>query len=102
MINPTKQKIYQALEDVIDLELGIDVVNLGLIYEVNINEENECGIVMTMPSKGETIASTTVQTIKRTVERKVKDLAAIKVEIVWNPPWTMERMSPYARLELDL
>lgn len=102
MINPIKRKVYEILEDINDLELGVDIVNLGLIYEVNIIEEKKCGIVMTMPSRGEILAAQMIKTIKTTLLNKIKELSDITIELVWSPPWTPDKMTRYAQLTLEI
>lgn len=69
MSDHIKEKIMEALEEVMDPELGIDIVNLGLIYEVNI-EEDEANIVMTMTSMGCPMAGTIMTGVKMAIIEK--------------------------------
>ncbi|WP_425351426.1 metal-sulfur cluster assembly factor [Cytobacillus eiseniae] len=102
MSNLLKDKIYEELELVIDPELGIDVVNLGLVYEVNINEGNDVHIVMSMTSMGCPMAGQIVSNVKSAILDNIEEIKKVEVDIVWSPPWTKERMSRYAQLALGI
>lgn len=102
MSSTIKEKIIEELELVIDPELGIDVVNLGLIYEVNINEENDVHIVMTMTSMGCPMAGQIVGGVKSAIVDNITEISKVDVDIVWSPPWTKDRMSRYAQLALGI
>lgn len=101
MSSQLKDQINEALEEVIDPELGIDIVNLGLVYEVNVQGE-EAHIVMTMTSMGCPLAGEIIAGVKASVLENVKDIKTVEVDIVWSPPWTKERMSRYAQLALGI
>ena len=102
MSNELKDQILEALEEVIDPELGIDVVNLGLIYEVNFPEADKVHIVMTMTSMGCPMAGQIVAGVKNAVLDNVDGIKDIDVDVVWNPPWSKERLSRYAKLALGI
>lgn len=102
MSNTLKEKIFEELELVIDPELGIDVVNLGLIYEVSINEENDVHIDMTMTSMGCPMAGQIVSGVKSAILENISEISKVNVDIVWNPPWSKDRMSRYAQLALGI
>jgi len=96
-----KEAIIAALKEVYDPEIPVNIYDLGLIYEVNINDEQDVDIKMTLTTPGCPVA----QTFPGTVERAVLNVEGVKdctVELVWDPPWTQERMSEAARLELGL
>ncbi|MBT2690387.1 metal-sulfur cluster assembly factor [Bacillus sp. ISL-47] len=101
MSSQLKDKVFEALEEVIDPELGIDIVNLGLIYEVNI-EEDKAHIVMTMTSMGCPLAGQIMAGVKASILENVEKIKTVDVDIVWSPPWTKERMSRYAQLALGV
>ncbi|CAM3486582.1 metal-sulfur cluster assembly factor [Cytobacillus oceanisediminis] len=101
MSSQLKDKVFEALEEVIDPELGIDIVNLGLIYEVNI-EEDKAQIVMTMTSMGCPLAGQIMAGVKASILENVEEIKTVNVDIVWSPPWTKERMSRYAQLALGV
>ncbi|PWW19435.1 metal-sulfur cluster biosynthetic enzyme [Cytobacillus oceanisediminis] len=101
MSSQLKDKVFEALEEVIDPELGIDIVNLGLIYEVTI-EEDKAHIVMTMTSMGCPLAGHIMAGVKASILENVEEFKTVNVDIVWSPPWTKERMSRYAQLALGV
>ncbi|MET3696281.1 metal-sulfur cluster biosynthetic enzyme [Bacillus oleivorans] len=96
-----KDSIYAALEQVIDPEIGMDIVNLGLVYNVELDENGTLEVEMTLTSMGCPLAGTIVDQVKTAVA----DLPEVKdsqVNIVWNPPWTKDRMSRYAKIALGI
>lgn len=95
------EKIVKVLKTIYDPEIPVDIYELGLIYDVLVNEDNEVKILMTLTSPNCPVA----ETLPVEVEEKVKSLDAIKdaeVEITFDPPWTQELMSEEAKLELGL
>lgn len=101
MSEQLKEKIMEALEEVMDPELGIDIVNLGLIYEVNIDGDT-AKVIMTMTSMGCPMAGTIMAGVKMAIIENVEGINKVDVDIVWNPPWTKEKMSRYAKLALGV
>lgn len=92
--------IVEALETVIDPELGIDLVNLGLIYHVTV-ENNHCHVEMTLTTIGCPLADVIVHDVKQAL-LKVSGIDSVEVEFVWYPAWGPEKMSRYAKIALGL
>lgn len=95
------EKIVKVLKTIFDPEIPVDIYELGLIYDVLVNEDNEVGILMTLTSPNCPVA----ETLPVEVEEKVKSIDEIKdveVEITFDPPWTQDLMSEEAKLELGL
>lgn len=95
------EKIVQVLKTIYDPEIPVDIYELGLIYDVLVNEDNEVKILMTLTSPNCPVA----ETLPVEVEEKVKSIDALKdveVEITFDPPWTQDLMSEEAKLELGL
>lgn len=95
------EKIVQVLKTIYDPEIPVDIYELGLIYDVFVNEERDVKILMTLTSPNCPVA----ETLPVEVEEKVKSLDAVKnamVEITFDPPWTQELMSEEAKLELGM
>ncbi|WP_445383456.1 DUF59 domain-containing protein [Robiginitalea sp. IMCC43444] len=95
------EKIVRVLKTIYDPEIPVDIYELGLIYDVFVNEESEVKILMTLTSPNCPVA----ETLPVEVEEKVKSLDLVKdaeVEITFDPPWTQELMSEEAKLELGL
>lgn len=95
------EKIVTVLKTIYDPEIPVDIYELGLIYDVLVNEDHEVKILMTLTSPNCPVA----ETLPVEVEEKVKSLDAIRdaeVEITFDPPWSQELMSEEAKLELGL
>ncbi|MCD8511017.1 MAG: metal-sulfur cluster assembly factor [Bacillus sp. (in: Bacteria)] len=90
-----KEEIMKQLEMVIDPELGVDVVNLGLIYDVATEGENAV-ITMTLTTPGCPLHDTMINGVKAAVELH-QNIKKCEVNLVWEPAWTPERMSPKVR-----
>ena len=94
-------KIVRVLKTIYDPEIPVDIYELGLIYDVFVNEENNAKILMTLTSPNCPVA----ESLPRDVEDKVKSLKEIndcEVEITFDPTWTNEMMSEEAKLELGM
>ncbi|WP_019153275.1 metal-sulfur cluster assembly factor [Robertmurraya massiliosenegalensis] len=96
-----KDSMMGALELVVDPELGIDVVNLGLVYDVELTEEGLATVTMTLTSMGCPLAGTIVDQVKAALA-EIPEVKETEVNIVWNPPWSKERMSRYAKIALGI
>lgn len=95
------EKIVKVLKTIYDPEIPVDIYELGLIYDVLVNEDNDVKILMTLTSPNCPVA----ETLPVEVEEKVKSLDMVKdaeVEITFDPPWTQDLMSEEAKLELGL
>ncbi|RSK26438.1 metal-sulfur cluster assembly factor [Bacillus sp. HMF5848] len=101
MDEATKENLMGALEEVLDPELGIDIVNLGLVYDVDLNEDGLCTVTMTLTSMGCPLAGPITENIKQ-VLADLPEVKETEVNIVWSPPWGKERMSRYAKIALGI
>src|SRR5919204_3032806 len=96
----TTEQIYSALRKCMDPEIPVNVVDLGLIYGVGISpENNNVDIKMTMTTRGCPLHDTLVSDVKRYVG-KINGIGNINVEIVWDPPWNLEKMNQDVRDKL--
>jgi FeS assembly SUF system protein len=94
-----KDEIIKTMKTIYDPEIPVDIYELGLIYEVNIDDQNHVEIVMTLTSPSCPVAGTMPQE----VEQKVKGVAGVSdvtLELVFEPPWNQDMMSEEAQLEL--
>lgn len=94
-----ENKVVEVLKTIYDPEIPVDVFELGLIYEVNIDEEKNVSIDMTLTSPNCPVA----ETMPKEVEDKVSAIEGVKstkVNIVFDPPWDKDMMSEEAKLEL--
>ncbi|MDQ0224182.1 metal-sulfur cluster assembly factor [Metabacillus niabensis] len=96
-----KENIYGALETVVDPEIGIDIVNLGLVYDVKMDDEGLTEVTMTLTSMGCPLAGTIVDQVK-TALSDIPEVKDVEVNIVWNPPWTKDKMSRMAKIALGI
>jgi len=93
------QKIIDAIKTCYDPEIPVDIWELGLIYEINVNDENEVAVKMTLTSPNCPAA----ESLPPDVEQKIRDVEGVKsvtVEITFDPPWSKEMMSEVAQVEL--
>jgi len=96
----TQDEIYEILRECYDPEIPVDIVELGLVYGVEV-EGNSVNVIMTLTSPGCQMSSM----IRENIEDKLlglPDCEQANVEIVWDPPWTPHMMSEAARKKLDL
>lgn len=105
MDNETKeqlnQQIIDALKTVFDPEIPVNIYELGLIYKVDVDDEKNVKIDMTLTTPGCPVAATFPQTVSEAVMGGV-DVNDVLVELVWDPPWSMDRMSEAAKLQLGI
>ncbi len=95
------EKVINVIKTIYDPEIPVDIYELGLIYDVFVNEDNDVKILMTLTTPNCPVA----ETLPVEVEEKVKSLKMVKdaeVEITFDPPWTQDLMSEEAKLELGL
>lgn len=95
------EKIVRVLKTIFDPEIPVDIYELGLIYDVFVNEDNNVKILMTLTTPNCPVA----ETLPVEVEDKVKSLKMVndaEVEITFDPPWTQDLMSEEAKLELGM
>ncbi|UDK95517.1 metal-sulfur cluster assembly factor [Lysinibacillus sphaericus] len=96
-----KDSMLSALENVIDPELGIDIVNLGLVYDVELDDEGLVTVTMTLTSMGCPMGPVIVDQVN-TALSELPEVKSTNVNIVWNPPWSKDKMSRYAKMALGV
>jgi metal-sulfur cluster biosynthetic enzyme len=92
----TEETIRKALRGVKDPELNLNIIDIGLVYEVTVSEQGEVHVRMTLTSPGCPAGAEIVGDVKRTIE-DLEGVTSVEVEIVWEPYWTPERMDPRVR-----
>jgi len=92
-------EVIEALRTVYDPEIPVNIYEMGLIYEIDVDEYGAVDIDMTLTSPACPVAGTLPGEVEAKV-RQVEGVSDVHVELVWNPPWSMDRMSEEARLEL--
>ncbi|MDO8519496.1 MAG: SUF system Fe-S cluster assembly protein [Deltaproteobacteria bacterium] len=101
MSEELKNKIIEALKTCFDPEIPVDIYELGLIYEININPDSEVDLKMTLTSPACPVAGSLPPEVEEKV-RGVEGVKSAKVDLVWDPPWTPEKMSEMAKLQLNM
>lgn len=96
-----KEAVILGLKTVFDPEIPVNVYDLGLIYDIAIDDKQHVSIQMTLTSPGCPVAQTFPGTIEKAVN-EVEGVSDCSVELVWEPPWSNDRMSEVARLELGI
>ena len=96
MTTVNAEDVRSSLKQCMDPEVPLSIVDMGLIYGINVNENNDVDIKMTMTTQGCPLHETMVDDVKR-YTRKVSGVNNVNVEIVWDPPWTMDKMSDDAK-----
>lgn len=99
--NTMHDRVIAALKEVFDPEIPVNIYDLGLIYDVIIGEHGHVDVKMTLTTPGCPVAQTFPGTVEQAVNQ-VEGVSDCTVELVWEPPWTQERMTEAARLELGL
>jgi len=96
-----KEEVIAMLRDVYDPEIPVNIYELGLVYDVRVDESGEVGIVMTLTSPMCPVAEILPVEIE-TRTREIEGVRDVWIDLVWDPPWNPEMMSEGARLELGM
>ena len=96
-----KDRILDALRTCFDPEIPVNIYDLGLIYGLDVNESGDVNIQMTLTAPGCPVAGTLPGDVQRKV-RAVEGVKSAKVELVWDPPWDRDRLSPAALIQLGM
>jgi len=95
------EKVVSVLKTIYDPEIPVDIYELGLIYDVFVNEDYNVKIIMTLTSPNCPVAESLPKQVEEKVE-SIKTIKSAKVEITFDPPWSKDLMSEEAKLELGL
>ncbi len=98
---PSDDDIVTALKTVVDPELGVNIVDLGLVYRIDIDDNGEIQMFMTLTSPG-CPAGPEIRNEVKNVLSELEGIESVKVNIVFNPPWSPSMMSEAARDELGI
>jgi FeS assembly SUF system protein len=96
-----EEKVIEALKSCYDPEIPVNIFELGLIYEIRIDDESNVHIKMTLTSPACPVAGSLPPEVEMRVQ-SIPEVNNVRVEIVWNPPWDKDMMSEVAKLELGL
>ena len=95
------EQIVKVLKGIFDPEIPVDIYELGLIYDVMVNEDYDVKILMTLTSPNCPVAESLPLEVKEKV-KSIDEIKDVEVEITFDPPWTQELMSEEAKLELGM
>ena len=94
-------KIVDVLKTCYDPEIPVDIYELGLIYDIDVTESGTVGVKMTLTSPMCPVAESLPPEVETKI-RTIPEVASATVEVVWDPPWSMEKMSEAAKLQLGM
>ena len=96
-----KDKIITEVKKIYDPEIPVNIYDLGLIYNIEIKNDNEAYVEMTLTSPNCPVAESLPKMVKENIN-SVEGVKKVELKLVWNPPWTKDMMSEQAKLELNL
>ena len=96
-----KDKVIAEIKKIYDPEIPVNIYELGLIYDIKINNENIVDIKMTLTTPNCPVAESLPNSVKDNII-KIDGISDVDLKLVWDPPWTKDKMSEAAKLELNL
>ena len=96
-----EEQVIECIRAVVDPEIPVNLYDLGLIYEIKINDNNDIKIKMTLTNPNCPVAGTMPESVGKSVE-KLSNINSIEVSLVWDPKWHKDLMSEEAKLALDI
>ena len=96
-----KSKVIEEIKKIYDPEIPVNIYELGLIYKIEVDENNKVNIDMTLTSPNCPVAESLPNEVKENI-KKVEGVSDVNLNLVWEPPWDKDKMSEAAKLELNL
>ena len=96
-----KNKVIEVIKKIYDPEIPVNIYDLGLIYKIEVENENKVNVDMTLTSPNCPVAESLPKQVKGNI-MKVEGVSDVKLNLVWEPPWDKEKMSEAAKLELNI
>ena len=100
-MNDLKEKIIKEIKKIYDPEIPVNIFELGLIYKIEVIDNKKAVIEMTLTSPNCPVAESLPNSVKESI-LKIDGVEDVELKLVWDPPWTKEKMSEAAKLELNL
>ena len=100
-MNDLKQKVISEIKKIYDPEIPVNIFELGLIYKIEVIEDKKVLIEMTLTSPNCPVAESLPNSVKENI-LKIDGIEDVNLKLVWDPPWTKDKMSEAAKLELNL
>jgi metal-sulfur cluster biosynthetic enzyme len=98
---PTTEDVYKELKQVFDPEIPVNIVDLGLVYDVKVQDTGVCNVTMTLTSQSCPEARTIPEVMKRRINA-LPGITGTEIQIVWDPAWSPQRISPEGRAQLGI
>ena len=96
-----RNKVIEEIKKIYDPEIPVNIYELGLIYKIDVDEKNKVNLDMTLTSPNCPVAESLPNQVKENI-MKIEGISDVILNLVWEPPWTKEKMSEAAKLELNL
>ena len=96
-----KEKIISEIKKIYDPEIPVNIYDLGLIYDVKVDEKNNVDVKMTLTTPNCPVAESLPMEVENTV-KEVKEVNKVNLELVWDPPWDKSMITEAGKLELNL
>ena len=96
-----KEKIIKEIKKIYDPEIPVNIYELGLIYDIKVEKNNDIKVKMTLTTPNCPVAESLPKEVKDSI-MEIKEVKDVDLELVWDPPWDKSMMSEAARLELNL
>ena len=96
-----KNKVIEVIKKIYDPEIPVNIYDLGLIYKIEVENENKVNVDMTLTSPNCPVAESLPKEVKDNI-MKVEGVSDVNLNLVWEPPWNKDKMSEAAKLELNL
>ena len=96
-----KNKVIEEIKKIYDPEIPVNIYELGLVYKIEVDNKNKVNIDMTLTSPNCPVAESLPKQVKDNI-MKVEGVSDVNLNLVWEPPWTKDKMSETAKLELNL
>jgi FeS assembly SUF system protein len=96
-----KKKVIDEIKKIFDPEIPVNIYELGLIYKIEVDDKNKVDVDMTLTSPNCPVAESLPNEVKENI-MKIEGVSDVNLSLVWDPPWSKEKMSEAAKLELNL
>jgi FeS assembly SUF system protein len=96
-----KEKVIEEIKKIYDPEIPVNIYELGLIYDIDIDQNNNVKIKMTLTTPNCPVAESLHNEVKNSI-KEIKEVKNVDLDLVWDPPWNKSMMSEAAKLELNL
>jgi FeS assembly SUF system protein len=100
-MNKLKNKIIEKVKTIFDPEIPVNIYDLGLIYKIEVDEKNKVNVDMTLTSPNCPVAESLPNEVKQSI-KSVEGVSEVNLNLIWEPPWSKDKMSEAAKLELNL